>query len=107
MALRRRLYVPLLLLLLAVAFLASPAVGLPPGGCYETATKVSRRCSGEFIKALFSDDLHGVSRKCCDELTCVREQSCFSVLLWYCPPEAWAHCYGGKAAAWVPLQGSP
>ncbi|KAE8796371.1 hypothetical protein D1007_28666 [Hordeum vulgare] len=107
MSLRRRLHVPILLLLLAVAFLASPAVALPPGVCYETATRVSRQCSGQFIKALFSDDTHGVSRQCCDELTCVQEQSCFSVLLAYCPPEAWAHCYGDKAAAGVPLLGRP
>uniref|UniRef100_A0A453GQL3 Prolamin-like domain-containing protein n=2 Tax=Aegilops tauschii TaxID=37682 RepID=A0A453GQL3_AEGTS len=86
MALRRQLCV-LLLVLLAVDFSASPVA---TQNCYETVKGVPQRCSGEFITALFATKRRWISRECCQQLLCVREQSCFNAIRDYCvPPQAW------------------
>jgi hypothetical protein len=85
--LRRQLYVCLCLLLLAVTFPASIVVA--DGECYKTTMMVPQWCSGEFIKALFANNMSGISERCCILLACVREWACADVLRNFCvPPKA-------------------
>jgi hypothetical protein len=51
--------------------------------------KVPRWCRVEFIKALWNNDHHGISKKCCILLACVRDPPCFHVLRDFCVPPRW------------------
>jgi hypothetical protein len=86
---RQQLHLWLCLLLLAVAASPAPMV-LASGECYKTAMKVPRWCRVEFIKAMWNDDHHGISPKCCVLLACVRDPPCFPVLRDFCVPPKWA-----------------